>query len=232
MTAGGSAMFQGFSQQTGDFLWSLAMNNDRTWFQAHKQEFEDALNQPFRALANEVLALMRERWPEWDFGLHISRIYRDARRLFGRGPYKDHLWFTVQSGGRHESGPTFWFEVDGVSWTCGMGWWEPAADHAAAWRAAIDADPDRFIRLVRGLPADYRLWGDEYKRPKGDRGEIINPWYNRRSVSIGRTQGYGGVMYTPELPRAVVDYYAALMPMHQFYQEVWNAVLTERAGRA
>ena len=39
-------------------------------------------------------------------------------------------------------------------------------------------------------------------------------------------------MYTPELPRAVVDYYAQLMPMHRFYQEVWNAVLTERAGRA
>ena len=37
-------MFQGFSQQTGDFLWSLAMNNDRTWFQAHKQEFETYLN--------------------------------------------------------------------------------------------------------------------------------------------------------------------------------------------
>ena len=36
-------MFQGFSQATGDFLWGLSMNNDRAWFQAHRQEYEDAL---------------------------------------------------------------------------------------------------------------------------------------------------------------------------------------------
>lgn len=26
----------------------------------------------------------------------VTRIYRDARRLHGRGPYKESLWFTVE----------------------------------------------------------------------------------------------------------------------------------------
>ena len=30
----------------------------------------------------------------------VSRIYRDARRLHGRGPYKDHLWFCVERPSR------------------------------------------------------------------------------------------------------------------------------------
>ena len=227
-------MFQGFSQQTGDFLWSLAMNNDRAWFLAHRQEFEDVLNQPFRALAADTLDLMQARHPDQEFQVHISRIYRDARRLFGRGPYKDHLWFCIQSGNHREGGPTFWFELDGMSWSCGMGWWDPSADHAEVYRAAIDADPARFERLVRDLTAreGFRLWGEMYKRPKGDRGELINPWYNRKNLSVGCEQGYGGVMYTSALPAALADTFDVLMPMYRFFREVWNALLVRRAGRA
>ena len=98
-------MFQGFSQATGEFLWGLAMNNDRAWFLAHKQEYEDALNGPFRALAFETLEKMQAAFPDQEFQTHIARIYRDARRLFGRGPYKDHLWFSLQSGERRAYGP-------------------------------------------------------------------------------------------------------------------------------
>ena len=226
-------MFQGFSQATGDYLWSLAMNNDRAWFQAHRQEFEDALNQPFRALAFDTLARMQKAWPDHDFQLHISRIYRDARRLFGRGPYKDRLWFTLQRGERRARGPMFWFEVDGMSWSHGMGIWEDAADIGEAFRARIDADPARFEALARGVAArgEFKLWGPEYKRPKGDRGEVINPWYNRRHFSVGYEHGYGGVMYTDALPDVLADDFNALMPLFEFMGEVYNDVLIRRAGK-
>ena len=39
-------MFTGFSEKTGGFLWELAFNNERPWFLAHKQEFEDFVNTP------------------------------------------------------------------------------------------------------------------------------------------------------------------------------------------
>lgn len=227
-------MFQGFSQQTGDFFWSLAMNNDRTWFKAHKDEFELVLNQPFRALANETLGLMQARYPDDEWQMHISRIYRDARRLFGRGPYKDHLWYAIQTGDPRQGGPTFWFELNGMSWSCGMGWWDPSADFAEVFRRSVDADPARFGALVRGIESrgGFRLWGEAYKRPKGDRGELLNPWYNRRNLSVGIEQGYGGVLFTDALPGAVADTFDALMPMYRFFGEVWNAVLVQRAGRA
>ena len=88
-------MFEGFTQETSEFLWELSFNNERPWFLAHREQFERCLNRPFRALAQESLRLLSERCPERDFRMHVSRIYRDARRLFGRGPYKDHLWFTL-----------------------------------------------------------------------------------------------------------------------------------------
>ncbi len=226
-------MFNGFSQATGDFLWGLSMNNDRAWFQAHRQEYEDHLNGPFRALAFDTLEKLQSRYPEQDFQVHIARIWRDARRLFGRGPFKDHLWFSIQSGDRHAYGPMFWFELSGTGWDYGVGNWEDAADIAEAWRALIDAEPARFERIVRDIQArgPYHLYGDTYKRMKGDRGELLNPWYNRRHLSVGYELGYGGVMYTDALPDFLTDEFTALMPLYLFLREAWNNVLIARAGR-
>ena len=53
---GGIDMFQGFSQQTNDFLWGIRFNNERSWFEAHKQEYLDYVQSPLRQLAQEVYA--------------------------------------------------------------------------------------------------------------------------------------------------------------------------------
>ena len=226
-------MFQGFSQATGDFLWSLSMNNDRTWFNAHRDEYEGALNRPFRALASDTLQRMQQRFPDQDFQAHIARIYRDARRLFGRGPFKDHLWFSIQSGERRATGPMFWFEISGTGWSCGAGNWEDSADVAAHWRARIDAETDRFLQIVRDIESrgPCLLYGEIYRRPKADRGALLNPWYNRRHLSVGYEFGYGGVMYTPDLVDTLAETFTALMPFYRFLRDVWNDTLIERAGR-
>ena len=48
-------MFEGFTQETSEFLWELSFNNERPWFLAHREQFERCLNRPFRALAQESL---------------------------------------------------------------------------------------------------------------------------------------------------------------------------------
>ena len=104
-------MFSGFSKETGEFLWELAFNNERPWFQSHKETFERVLNEPFKALAHDTYEELCTLLPEEGFSVHVSRIYRDARRLFGRGPYKDHLWFTFTPAGAADYGPAFWFQI-------------------------------------------------------------------------------------------------------------------------
>ena len=32
-------MFQGFSQETIDFLWGIRFNNEKSWFEAHKEVY-------------------------------------------------------------------------------------------------------------------------------------------------------------------------------------------------
>lgn len=39
-------MFPGFSEKTQDFLWGVRLNNERPWFEAHKQDYLDHVQTP------------------------------------------------------------------------------------------------------------------------------------------------------------------------------------------
>ncbi len=225
--------FNGFSQATGDFLWGLAINNDRVWFQEHRDEYESHLNRPFRALAQETRDIILRRHPELVLECHISRIYRDARRLFGRGPFKDNLWFVLHGPGHHTQNAMFWFDIGGTGWSYGVGIWDDSADVSETFRRHIDGDLPRFEALVTDLAAagDYTLWGELYKRPKGDRGPIVNPWYNRRHHSVGYERPFGEALFSPDLPRFLADEFERLLPMFLFMQSVWQDANAQRAAR-
>ena len=216
--------FQGFTQETSDFLWELSFHNERPWFLEHKEQYLRVLDRPFRELGADCLALMRQRMPGRELQLHVSRIYRDARRLFGRGPYKDHLWFILYEGDRHESSPCFWFELGAATYSYGMGFWDCSAAQAEAYRRLIDANPARFERLIRPIEAKkYRLYGQEYKRPKAERPEPISRWYNRRSLSVGFEKDFGGDALSERLPLILADCYEELLPLYDFFREFFLA---------
>ena len=222
-------MFNGFSKETGDFLWELSFNNERPWFLAHKEQFERVLNEPFKALAHELYAEMSRRFPGEEFAVHISRIYRDARRLFGRGPYKDHLWFTLTPVGSGDYGPTFWFEIGASDYSYGLGFWAPGASTMEALRRAIAANPAGFERLVTEVSGmkGFLLHGEEYRRPKGDLGEIVNPWYNRKYLDYGTRRDHDALLYSDALVGAMAKDFEKLMPLCRFMAEA-----TRGAGKA
>lgn len=47
-------MFTGYSPETVDFLWGIRMNNNRDWFQLHKQQYIDTLYTPMKELGKEL----------------------------------------------------------------------------------------------------------------------------------------------------------------------------------
>ena len=214
-------MTQPLSPRAMDFLLELSINNERPWFSEHKEEFEAVLRRPFNELANETCKLMNDRFPGCGFSVHVSRIYRDARRLFGRGPYHDHLWFSLQREDCRHQGPMLWFEF-GLSGTShGLGYWERSADQAAAFRRKIDSDPRRFEELLLAVPdrERSRLWGDEYKRPKGSYNDTIDPWYNRKQASIGYEDYFGEELFTGRLPELLAGSFGGLMGLYHYMME-------------
>ena len=47
-------MFQGYSQETVDFMWGIRFNNERGWFLAHKDDYQQHLLAPTRELGQAV----------------------------------------------------------------------------------------------------------------------------------------------------------------------------------
>ena len=196
-------MFQGFSQETVDFMWGIRFNNERSWFEAHKSDYQTCFLEPMKELGAQVQGALLDRFPKSGLNLKISRIYRDARRLFGRGPYKDHLWLSLfrfgsEMGGDH---PVLWFELAPVSWSYGMGFWCAQPVLMEKHRARIDADPKPLLKLENKLAKqkEFALEGPEYKRQKTCGEPKLTRWYNKKSFSVGHEEELTEFIYTPEL---------------------------------
>lgn len=214
-------MFQGYSDKTLEFMWGIRLNNDRTWFTAHKEEYLAHLYQPTVELGQEVYRRFTEKFPKLGLNLHVCRIYRDARRLHGRGPYKDHLWLTL----RRESGvwtrqPVFWFEVAPEGWSYGVGFWNASAQTMAAMRRDMDEHPQRLEKLARRLKKDgrFQVQGQEYARKKGEPSPLLAPWYNRKDISLGCSREFDDLVCSPELVGALTDGFSFLEPCYQYFR--------------
>jgi uncharacterized protein (TIGR02453 family) len=218
-------MFQGFSQETIDFLWGIRFNNEKSWFEAHKSDYQTYLYQPMKELGADVQAQMLERFPKCQLNLKVSRIYRDARRLFGRGPYKDHLWLSLFRWDSENNGdkPVFWFEITPDGWSYGMGFWCARPAMMEKFRSRMDRDPKTMLKLARKLERQdlFELDGPEYARKKQAPDPKLAAWYNKKSLSVGRELPLGEELYGPELVDILTEGFAFLMPYYDYFSTLW-----------
>ena len=213
-------MFTGYCNQTIDFLWGILFNNERPWFEAHKGEYLQYVLQPTRELGEELYDYMAGKYPELWLNLHVSRIYRDARRLFGRGPYKDHLWLSL----RHENDqwpcrPEFYFEINPEGYSYGMGFWNATPQAMERFRRGLAEDPAPFGKLVRRFNArgEFTLHGETYKRPKPAPSPLLEPWFSRKHIVLGRDASYDGSVFSHQIADTLKRGYDFLAPFSRYF---------------
>ena len=212
--------FEGYTQETLDFLWGIRFNNERGWFMAHKEDYQAHLLRPTRELGEQVYEALHERYPKEPFMLKMSRIYRDARRLHGQGPYKDHLWFCIRTGDEDWTGrPTFYFEIAPDYYSYGMGFWSPKASLMEAYRKSIDENPEALARLVRRFnkQTHFVLAGPEYARSRGEVSQLLRPWYQKKSVNLQHELPPDERIFSPELAQDMIEGFEALMPFYKYF---------------
>lgn len=212
-------MFQGFSQASIEFLWGIRFHNERSWFLEHKGEYQTFVEAPLHQLADQVAQAMDEEYPQLGLKKKVSRIYRDARRLHGRGPYKEHMWFSLRRRKEVEGAePSFYFEIAPEYYSYGMGCYDPTPLTMAKLRARIDRDPAPLEHLARRLARQdaFVLEGQCYKRPKGDPGALLAPWYNRRQLVLSSDHNCEGVLFQPQLVQQVLEGFRFLVPYYRY----------------
>ena len=214
-------MFTGFTDETVDFMWGIRFNNERGWFEAHKEDYLTYFYQPMAALADEVYDYLAHRRPDLGLIRKVTRIYRDARRLHGRGPYKDHLWFSVeQPSEQWTAHPTLWFELGPESWSYGLGYYMARPVTMARLRARMDRDPKIMTDLTRRLKrqSEFVLEGEEYRRPKAQAPvPELEPWYRKKSFTLCHEAKLEEALFSRDLVDRLKKGYDFLLPYYDYF---------------
>ena len=214
-------MFTGFTDETVDFMWGIRFNNERTWFEAHKDVYLTQFYQPMRELSAELYDFIREKRSDYGLISKVTRIYRDARRLHGRGPYKESLWFSVeQPSEQWTAHPTLWFELSPDGWYCGMGYYMPKPLTMAKLRARIDRDPKTMEALTRRLNGQQELTleTEDYKRPRAAApSPLLEPWYKMKSFSILHQDKLTEELFSREIVDHLKRDFEFLLPYYDYF---------------
>jgi uncharacterized protein (TIGR02453 family) len=221
--------FQGFSREAMQFLVDLAANNERTWFQPRKPDYERLLKHPLEALVTDLAAeFKRLKVPlRADPASSPFRIYRDVRFSRDKSPYKTHVaasfpWvgdgepWMVGTSERHGGG---YFHISPEGSYMGGGMWHPEPSRLAAFRRMVVEQPERVDAALNEpgfLKRFAPVHGDSLTRvPKGyspdhPRADLLK----LKDVTFGRE--LGDEVFSPTLPRTLAKDFAKAVPVMRF----------------
>lgn len=189
-----------FTKKSLAFLRGIKAHNNKTWFEAHRAEYESELREPMRMLIEEMDARMRRFAPEigGDPRRSMFRIHRDIRFSKDKSPYKTHAacWFAHRAsnakvGQEAEGGSAgFYFHLEPGHCMVGAGLWMPPRPQLNRIRDAIGEKPAPFIRMLAGLKKYGGLDSDGAVLKRMPRGfEESHPaarWLKYQSFTAGR----------------------------------------------
>lgn len=136
---------------TFNFLKNLKENNNRDWFQEHKEE-HDAARENVLAFVGKLTAELAKADPKIPADLDpkncVMRIYRDIRFSKDKTPYKNNFGAGISENGKSFKGPGYYLHISsGESFLAG-GCWMPEADQLKAIRQEIDYNGAEFKKIV------------------------------------------------------------------------------------
>jgi uncharacterized protein (TIGR02453 family) len=211
MSTGDSAQpFTGFPDAALDFYDDLELDNTKSFWEAHKHVYDEAVRLPMLAL---TAALAEE------FGTaKVFRPYRDVRFARDKTPYKNHQGAFVSVGPA-----TGWYvEIGSPGVRAGGGYYHAGGPDLARIRNAIDAEHSgaELERLVRRLEKDgFEVRGEQLKTaPRGyspDHPRIDLLRY--KSMALSKSYGFKD-LNTPTLLDRVRDDWRALRPLVEWVQ--------------
>jgi len=156
------------------FFRDLKKNNDRDWFQANKQRYEDDVRDPLLAFIDEFTGPLYKISPHYraeakKVGGSLFRIFRDIRFAKDKTPYKTHAGVHF----RHENAkdahaPGFYLHIAPGEVFMGAGIWHPETAVGRQIRGAIIEHPEKWKKAMKSAAFarhGFGLEGDVYKRP-------------------------------------------------------------------
>ncbi len=145
--------FEGFPKQGIEFLKKLKKNNNRPWFQSHKEQYDELVKFPMQCLIASLAQKMIDSAPEMKFDPQksIFRIYRDVRFSKNKAPYKTNIAaaFDLKGNKKPVETPGLYVGVEPGEIFIGGGLYMPSGEQLKSIRRSLVNDPEEFLSVVR-----------------------------------------------------------------------------------
>jgi uncharacterized protein (TIGR02453 family) len=218
--------FSGVPKETVRFLAGLSKNNEKPWFEAHRDDYEeyyvDVARQLVEALGSRLKKIDRGVQAVPKAGGSMMRIFRDTRFSKDKAPYKDHLdlWFwSGENKGWDRSG--FFFRLTPRKLMLGAGMHTFPPEVLARYRLAVERDRDgaKLDTIVAALrAAGYEVGTEGYKKvPRGVPADHPRAALLKHGGLHAAWEGkHPPELHTPRLLDFAVARYSAVAPLHRW----------------
>ena len=215
-----------FQPRALTFLRALKRNNDREWFKARKEQYDEFLRAPMLAIIEQLALDFQSFAPDVVASPKVSmyRIYRDTRFSEDKSPLKTHVaaMFPCRGLAKNEgAGLYFHVALDGV-WV-GGGMYAPDTSHLQAERDHIATNIKRFRAIVespRFRRAFGKLEGDQLQRvPRGYPADHEAANYLRHRQFLAGKEYPARFACSPGFYKGVVGVFREVAPLVRFLNE-------------
>jgi uncharacterized protein (TIGR02453 family) len=226
--------FEGFTDKSFKFMHGLKKNNNKPWFEEHREDYDAHLREPMIALLSSINQEFRKQKIPAIANPKVSlfRIYRDIRFSKDKSPYKTHLglWLPIE-GGAKDSWTGFYFGMEpapkgkGMKAFIGGGAHMPPSPQLKQIRAKIASDMKGLEKLVNASAFRAAF-------PEGLKGERLTrvptgytpdhpaaEWLKMKDFWAGHDLT-DAELKSEDLPKIIAKTCKAALPVVQYLTEI------------
>ena len=163
-----------FSKDTIQFLTELAENNNREWFDRHRQRYEDEVREPaFEYIRSMQVPLSRistkfTALPKKTGG-SLMRVFKDVRFSKDKTPYKTNIGIQFRHvAGKDVHAPGFYLHIEPNEMFLAAGIWSPDNPTLSKVRTLMDEYPQEWLEIRNALinkRTGFECHGESLKKP-------------------------------------------------------------------
>ncbi len=218
--------FQGFPKEMLIFLDELEANNEKQWFESHRDEYEEYVKLPSCQFVESMGSLLKLLSPDVNAIAKINKslfkIHRDVRFSKDKRPYKTTvgIWFWEGTGKRMEHSG-YYFHLENRKVMLGVGLYRFPKELLERYRKAVagNGSGTELSRICGMLEEKgYTIGTHHYKRvPRGfptdhPQAELLK--YNGLTAMIEFEAGKS--FHTAAFTEKAFSHYSEMKPLHDW----------------
>lgn len=218
-----------FTQDILDYLKDLGENNNSKWFTANRERYEKSVNEPMKALAAELIPMMREIDPEITMQPHeaLFKMGRDTRLSYDKSPYKTHVGMLIsRQGAKQNTHPGLYVQIAAKGFGVASGFHALEPSECMAIRRFLAAHPAEFLAQLNA-----KEFHQYFLAVRGEAGKILPPEFREAAEKqplIYNKQFYYWAEHRSErvlsgdLPEFIMEHMRACRPMNEFLSQAFK----------